>query len=294
MHRKLLHNSEIRDIGQPLISPGQTGYVNGWGVFSTLRVRRGVLFEYERHYRRMLGDAGRLRVPFPFSAAELEQLLLSLVEANRAYEATLRVTVVRNRGGSWEGDGITRDADLVAFTADLRDWGKDVKLSYLPHARYGASPFAGAKITSWAHNLVWYELAHERGFDEFILLNEAGQVSECTSANIFVIEEDEVLTPPVQSSGCLPGVTRAVLLEEIRVPGLTIREREITPSELENARQVFITSSTRDLLPVAEVDGYPLGQDQDTLRLLQDGFRAYLQAYAGAAQQRRAGVPVSV
>lgn len=275
----LLYNSDIRETDQPLISPGQTGYMTGWGVFSTLRVCRGVLFAFERHYKRMASDALRLRIPFPFSPRDLEHRLLTLVDANRAFHATLRVSIIRNKGGAFEGSGHTREVDLVAFTADLRNWSDEVKLGYLPHARHSASPFAGAKITSWAQNLTWYDLAHDRGLDEFILLNEHGEVSECTSANIFIIHDDEVLTPAVASSGCLPGVTRALLLEEVRVPGLKFREREITPSQLEEARQVFITSSTRDLLPVVEVDGYPLGQDQDTFEALLSAFRKYRQTY---------------
>ncbi|MGH9610252.1 MAG: aminotransferase class IV, partial [Bryobacteraceae bacterium] len=222
MHRYLLHNGAIRETSEALISPGQTGFLNGWGVFSTIRVADGVLFAFERHYSRMRQDAERLRVPFAVSSTELEQSLLQLAGANGAANATLRVAVVRNRGGIWEGPRIARDADLIAFTADLADWGEGVKLGYMPNARFAASPFSGAKITSWAQNLVQYEEAHERGLDEYILLNEHGEVSECTSANIFVIEGDHVCTPPLASSGCLPGVTRALLLEEIQVSGLTI------------------------------------------------------------------------
>ncbi len=151
-------------------------------------------------------------------------------------------------------------------------------------------PFAGAKVTSWAENLTWYEEAHERGFDEVILLNEDGQVSECTSANIFVVQQDHVWTPPLQSSGCLPGITRAILLEEIRIPGLTLAERELTPSGLEDSRQVFITSTTRDLLPVLEIDGEPLEQDSDTLARIQDAFLAYRSKYIAERQKQTVAV----
>ncbi len=140
--------------------------------------------------------------------------------------------------------------------------------------RHGASPFAGAKITSWAANLTWYEEAHERGFDEVILLNEHGQISECTSANIFAIQDDCVWTPPVETSGCLPGVTREILLEAIDIPGITIAERELTPSDLEEADQVFITSTTRDLLPVFEIDHEPLQQDPSSFDAIATGFLA--------------------
>jgi branched-chain amino acid aminotransferase len=156
----------------------------------------------------------------------------------------------------------------------------------VPHGRCGASPFAGTKFTSWAENLTWYEDAHERGFDEVILLNEEGQISECTSANIFVVQEDRVWTPPLATSGCLPGVTRAILLEEIQVPGLTIAERELTPSDLEESDQVFVTSTTRDLLPVLEVDHEPVEQNRALLKRLQDAFLQYRVKYIAAHSSR--------
>lgn len=253
--------------------------MNGWGIFSTVRVSQGVLFAFDRHYNRMKRDAERMRVPFELSSAELEKALYSLVQANGAWEATLRVAIVRNRGGIFEASRITRDADLIAFTADLNRWGAGVKLGYVPHGRHGASPFAGRKITSWAQNLTLYEEAHERGFDEVVLLNETGHISECTSANIFAVFGDKVYTPPLETSGCLPGITRALLLEEILVPAITLAEQELSPSDLETADQVFITSTTRDLLPVLELDHEPLHQDRDILNQLQRAFADYRTAF---------------
>ena len=288
MHRFLLHNGQIRDCREPLLSPGQVGFMNGWGVFSTLRVQEGVLFAYERHYARMKADAERMRVPFEYSAKNLHEALLRLIDANRAYDATLRVCLVRNKGGLFESPDQSRATDLVAFTADVRNWGAGVRLSYVPHGRHGASPFAGAKITSWAQNLTWYEDARERGFDEVILLNEEGFVSECTSANIFAIQEDYIWTPPLRSSGCLPGVTRAVLLEDIRVPGFTIAERELAPSELEDCEQVFITSTTRDLLPVLAIDNAALSQRREALAKLQQAFVEFRANYIAGRTRHRA------
>jgi branched-chain amino acid aminotransferase len=292
MHRLFLHNGQVRDVEEPVISAGQAGFLTGWGIFSTLRVANCVLFAFERHYRRMQLDADRMRVPFTLSAEELERQLLKLVEANRAFNATLRVSIVRNRGGSFEGAGIVRDTDLIAFTAPLRDWGAGVALTYVPHGRHGASRFAGAKITSWANNLTIYEEVHERGFDEAILLNEDGQVSECTSANIFIVRDRHVLTPPLSTSGCLPGVTRSILLDDIRIPGIHVSEAEITPSELEQADQVFITSTTRDLLPVMAVDGHTLSQQPATLATLNRAFASYRDQYIENHARKSHTLPV--
>ena len=287
MHRHLIHNGSIRDTNELLIAPGQVGFMNGWGIFSTMRVTDGVLFAFERHYQRMRKDATRMHVPFEWSPDELEQMLLTLVEANSAFDATLRVAAIRNHGGLFEAPNLARKADLVAFTTDLNNWGSGVKLSYMPHARHGASPFAGTKYTSWAENLTWYEIAHQRGFDELILLNENDQVRECTAANVFAIVGDRVWTPPLETPGCLPGVTRAILLEEIHVSGLTIAECEITPSELESCDQVFITSTTRELMPVLEIDGAPLSQSSDRLADLQRAFRRYRESYVTEAKGRK-------
>ncbi|HTB20726.1 MAG TPA: aminotransferase class IV, partial [Bryobacteraceae bacterium] len=197
MHRFLLHNGNILDAHEKSLSAGQVGLLNGWGVFSTLRVADGVLFAFERHWERMQRDAARIHVPFPADAAEVKAHLLRLVEANSASHATLRVMVVRNRGGMFEGPDQERDFDVLAFTKDLNPWGNSVRLSIKPHARYAANEFSGCKILSWSQNLTWYEEARARGFDEAVLLNEHGEVSECTSANIFAATGNEVSTPPL-------------------------------------------------------------------------------------------------
>src|SRR5580700_2833243 len=162
MHRFLLHNDDVRHAGDLIVSPGQLGLLNGWVVFSTLRVYSGVMFQWERHWERMRRDAVRLRVPFPEDPAWLEQRLHRLIEANQAWNATLRVVIVRNRGGAWlkmwEGPAANREFDAIAFTADVNQWGnKAVRLGLVPDARHAANEFAGAKVLSWSQNLTWFE-----------------------------------------------------------------------------------------------------------------------------------------
>lgn len=278
MHRFLLHNDQTLNAGANIVSPGQVGLLNGWGVFSTLRVYDGVLFAWDRHWKRMKHDAERMRVPFPADQRWLEDRLLQLVEANEAWNATLRVVVVRNKGGMWEGPAATRPFDVIAFTADVNKWAPAMKLGVVPHGRHAASEFAGAKVLSWSENLTRYERAHEQGFDEVVLLNERGEVSECTSANIFAIKGDRVGTPPL-SSGCLPGVTRAVLLEEISVPGLKIEEKVLRLEDLEAADEVFITSTTREVLPVIAIEGLKISQNRSVADRLQAAFKQNVAAY---------------
>lgn len=284
---QILFNHEIRPAAELTLTPGQVGVMNGWGVFSTIKVVDGVLFAFARHWARMRRDAELMRVPFPWSPDELELGLLKLVEANGDYNSTLRVVAVRNTGTMWQGPGIVRDVDLIAFTAARNQWGDAVRLGIVPNARFAANIFAGAKIMAWAMNLVWYEEAHARGLDEVILLNEHGRASECTSANLFAVFGNEVWTPPL-SEGCLPGITRELLVEEIRVPGIRVLERPLELTDIERADGLFITSSTRDLLPVSEIEGLSVRQESAVRAQLLQAFLEYESAYVRSASRRAA------
>ncbi|MGD0498883.1 MAG: aminotransferase class IV [Bryobacteraceae bacterium] len=278
VHRFVLHNDSIRQVSDQTLSPAQVGLLSGWGVFSTLRVTEGVLFAFERHWARLVRDAAAVHVPLPDDPEWVRRKLLELVEANRAYHATLRLVIVRNSGGMWSGPAGGRASDIIALTADARQWGRGVKLAYVENARHAACPFTGTKILSWAMNLTWLELVQARGFDEAILLNERGEVAECTSANIFAAVGDQVWTPPL-GSGCLPGVTREVLLREVHAPGIGIVEKALLPADLETATEVFITSTTRDLLPVVRIEDRNMGGGERARAALQAGFSDYVTRY---------------
>src|SRR5262245_8628095 len=290
MHRFILHNDEIHEASEKLLSPGQVGLLSGWGVFSTIKVIDGVLFAFERHWARMSRDAALLRVTLPGDATQLENNLLRLVEKNRAFLSTLRVVVVRNRGGMWEAPDQNRSSDVIAFTADTKEWGESVKLNYVPQARHAASMFAGTKILAWAMNLTWLEEAQSQGFDEVILLNERGEVAECTSANLFAAKGDQVWTPPL-ASGCLPGITRELLLSEVRAPGFRVTERTLTPEDLESAEEVFITSTTRDLLPVSRIGQRIMPSAGHAREALQRAFSRYAGEYVAIHKRRPATIP---
>ncbi|MEX2261451.1 MAG: aminotransferase class IV [Bryobacteraceae bacterium] len=283
MHRFVLHNEEIREASEKLLSPGQVGLLSGWGVFSTIKVVEGVLFAFERHWARMSRDAALLRVPMPPDPGAVHERLLRLLEANEAREATLRLVVVRNGGGMWQGPQSASASDVAALTTDLKDWGGGVRLSIVPQARHSANPFSGTKILSWAMNLAWLEEAQSHGFDEVILLNEGGEVAECTSANIFVARENRVFTPPL-SSGCLPGVTREILLSDVQVARYPVVEKTLYPADLESADQVFITSTTRELLPVWVIGDRAVRYSGNARESLQAAFSEYVSSYVARAQ----------
>lgn len=277
MHPFILHNETIRPSGDKVLAPGQVGLLSGWGVFSTLRICDGVLFEFPRHWKRMSTDAQLMKIPMPGDPEGIEQRLLELVERNQARNGTMRLVVVRNTGGMWEGP-VERACDVIALTTGLKQWGNDVRLKFVPHARHAANPFSRAKILSWSMNLTHLETAQCEGYDEVCLLNERGEAAECTSANIFVAKGDEVWTPPLES-GCLPGVTRDVLIHELHVPGWRVVERVLRPEDFARTDEVFITSTTRELLPVREIGEYRIENRGKAREALQNAFSQYLSDY---------------
>jgi branched-chain amino acid aminotransferase len=287
IHRYVLHNNDICEASERTLSPGQIGLLSGWGVFSTLQVTQGIPFAFERHWARISRDAAVFHVPLPDDPERLHRGLLDLIAANQAQNSTMRLVIVRNGGGMWAGPSTGAPFDVIALTADSKNWGEGVKLSYVAQARHAACPFAGNKVLSWAMNLTWMELAQARGFDEVILLNERGEVAECTSANIFAAKGDEVWTPPL-SSGCLPGITREVVMQETGASGIRVVEKPLTPAELEASDEIFITSTTRNLLPVAQIEDRKMGRADGARQALLNAFSEYVQRYV--AEQAEAAI----
>jgi len=255
IHRYVHHNGVILAVEQARLSPGQAGLLSGWGLFTTLRVYHGLPFAFERHWQRLEKDAGRTRVPFPFDPAEVRASLLELIGHNEVGEGTARIYIIYNKVGFWQGPENLPQVDLLLCTAGLPSYREPVRLCVTPHARDASSPLAGVKVTSWLPNVWHLQGAQQRGFDEALLLNERGEVAECTSANVFCFRERRILTPPL-SSGCLQGVTRGVLLEIAPQAGYAIAEQPLHPEDLYAASEVFITSTNRSVIAVGEIEGH--------------------------------------
>jgi len=255
IHRYVFHNDRLLEIEQVRLSPGQAGLLSGWGLFTTMRIFQGEAFAYERHWRRLEKDAGRIRLPFPFDSAQVRRHLSDLLSANQVVEGTARIYMMYNRVGFWQSDEPMPQVDLILLTAGLPAHPEQARLSIAADGRHAASPLAGAKVTSWLNNVWHLAEAQKEGWSEVVLLNERGEVAECTTANIFSVKDGRVTTPPL-SSGCLEGVTRSVLLEIAPRSGVPMVEQTLMPEDLYAADEVFITSTNRSLLGVSEIAGH--------------------------------------
>lgn len=271
------------------LSPFQTGLLTGWGLFSTLRIYDGVPFALEAHWERLRRDGHRLHVELDELWDEAQAGFAAVVTANANGDAPLnavaRIYLIRNHGGLLDVPG-RRATDLLIITRDLRSWGASAALRVQPHGRDSQAPLAGTKTLTWAHNLVLVEEANAQGFDDLILLNERGDVAECTAANIFVAGQDGLATPPI-SSGALPGVSRQVLLESGPRHGLKIEERALTEQDLYGADEVFITSSTREVQPVARINDTKIALGPIAGRV-EEIFQKEIAAYVGPRRRAKA------
>jgi len=278
----IFHNGRILPVEEARFSPGQAGLTNGWGLFTTMRVFQGEPFAYERHWRRLEKDAGRVRMPFPFDAAQVRKQLGDLLTANQVAEGTARIYMIYNRVGFWRSEEDMPEVDLFLCTAGLPPHAEQARLGVAEHARHAASALAGVKTTSWLNNVWHLAEAQKAGWTEVILLNERGEVAECTSANIFCVKGGAVFTPPL-SSGCLEGVTRSVLLEIAPQAGISMAEKTLTLADFHAADEVFITSTNRTLLGVSEIAGHTYSQVMGpVVQKLERAFDANMREYVAA------------
>jgi branched-chain amino acid aminotransferase len=279
IHRFVHHNDRLLPVEQVRLSPGQAGLLNGWGLFTTIRVVEGIPFAYERHWKRLVRDAQRTHCPFPFDREKVRAQLNEVLHANNVIEGCARVYAIYNQVGFWRSDEKFPQVDLLLYSAGLPSYREPARLGLQEHGRYAASPLAGVKVTSWLNNVWSLHEAQAAGFDEVALLNERGELAECTAANIFRVRDGCVTTPPL-SSGCLEGITRGVLLEIGAAAGVPVEEGTLRPEDLYSADEIFISSTNRSMLGVGEINGHMIaGAPGPITKKLEKVFAGYMREY---------------
>ncbi len=261
-------NGRVLPLEQARVSVLDHGLTVGDGVFETLRLLRGEPFAPTRHIERLRRSARLtgLAEPDPELVAAA---MADVVAANRADlddHGRVRVTYTSGEGplGSDRGDG---PVTLIAVAAPGSPWPPTAEVVSAPWPRNEQGPLAGVKSTSYAENAVALALAKRAGASEAILRNTRGELCEGTGSNLFLIRGGTITTPGL-GSGCLAGVTRGLVLE-----WFAAAEATLAPADLDAADEVFITSSTRNVHPVARVDGRAVGGREQADRLA----RAFLE-----------------
>jgi len=235
----------LADGDSSAISANDHAIVVGDGVFETMKVVDGTAFALTRHLRRLCFSADGMGM-LPPDEDRICDAVAAVLDADPT-AGKLRITWSSGVGplGSSRGDG---PGTLIVATGPGSAWPPAEAVHLCRWARNEHGALVGLKTTSYAENVVALEAAHDRGCSEALFLNTAGDLCEGTGTNVFLVVDGELVTPPL-SSGCLAGITRALLLEE-----MAVTERPVDPGEFARTSEAFLTSSTRDVNAIGRVD----------------------------------------
>ena len=248
---KIYVNGSLVDETEAVLPVSDHGLTVGDGLFETMKVVDGVAFAIGRHLARLRRTAAGLGLPVP-PDNELRAAIESTVAANGPEVGRVRMTVTGGSGpaGTSRGDG---PPTVLVQCGPATPWPPTAKVVTVPWPRNERGVLAGLKTTSYADNVVAYAHAEAQGGDEAVFANTQGNLCEGTGTNVFVVIDDRLVTPPL-TAGCLAGVTRELLLEI----DPNIEEVDVPMPAFATVEEAFLTSSTRDVQPIASIDGRPL------------------------------------
>ena len=242
---------ELVPIVDAKVSVLDHGFTVADGVFETLLVSDGKVFALDRHLARLAKSASGLGISMPDSVKISNGITQVLQKNPKVDFGRLRITVTSG-AGPLGSDRTSAEPTLVISLAEQATWPATTKVLLVPWTRNENSPLAGLKTTSYAENVYALDAAKSQGFSEAIFCDTSGRLCEGTGSNIFLVKGDQIFTPS-DASGLLRGITRDLVIEWANDSGFVIVERDVDPSELWDADEVFITSSTRDVHPVSEL-----------------------------------------
>ncbi|NOX29199.1 MAG: 4-amino-4-deoxychorismate lyase [Actinobacteria bacterium] len=227
----------------------------GDGVFETVPLNNGTPFALGRHLARLRRSAEQVALDILWTDAEIRKAIES-VAGTRDGLARLRITLTGGDSplSSSRGSGQSR---LIIATGPRLAATSTADVVTVPWTRNERGALAGVKSTSYGENVRSLRVAVRSGATEAIMANTQDQLCEGTGSNIVIEFQGRLVTPPL-SSGCLAGVTRQLVLEVALESGAPIAEFDVPFSALRHTTEAFLTSSTRDVQPIATIDGKAL------------------------------------
>ena len=280
-------NGEVGSEEDRLLSPMDQGFLFGASVYETVRTYDGVPFLVARHLKRLRESASALGIDIDVSDETLTHRLQETLEASANAESSVRIVVSAGVGAIDYRQGSTKTPTIVIVVRPLgsfpdslyQDGATASFVSIMRAGRGNLSP--RIKSSNLLNNLMALRQAHERGAYEALMLNPKGEVCEGSMSNVFVVTDATIATPPI-SAGILEGITRELVLSIAREGGFVLEEKTVLPEELLGADEVFITASSRQVVPIVKVDdqtiadGRPGPVTQKLISLYHDKVRALL------------------
>ena len=243
MEKQVWLNGRLSPEAEAVVPAVWPGVVHGMGVFETLRSEGGRVFRLREHYERLVEGCGRMGLVVP-GYGDFREGLAAVERTVEAVGVRLRFSVLG------AGDG---KAAWLAVAVPMDGVG-EARLVVMGVRRAEGSLLEGVKATSYAENVLLQREAVAGGGTDAVVRGADGPVPDAAMSNLFVVR-DGVVTTPRLSSGCLPGIMRAVVLETCGLEGIECREVDVTVGELRRAEEVFLTSAVRRVQRVATVDG---------------------------------------
>ncbi|MFB6819605.1 aminotransferase class IV [Streptomyces sp. NPDC056347] len=243
-------NGALRDAEDARVSVLDHGLTVGDGIFETVKTVDGRPFALTRHLDRLVRSARGLGLPEP-DLETVRRACAEVVEANPMPLGRLRITYTGGLAPLGSDRGAPGPSLVVALGEAARRPDSTAAVT-VPWTRNERGALTGLKTTSYAENVVALARAREHGASEALFGNTVGRLCEGTGSNVFVVLDGQLHTPPV-ASGCLAGITRALVVEWTGA-----QETDLPLDVLERAEEVFLTSTLRDVQAVRLVDGREL------------------------------------
>ena len=261
---KLWVNGRLLPEGDAVVDARDRGWTLGDGLFETLRVVHGVVVRLDAHLLRLRGGARVIGLPVSWSDAELSGAIAQTLQANGLEEAVVRLTASRGvptvRGLLPAGDAqptLVVHAQLFGgYEAALYQRGMRAVTSDIRRNEH--SPTSNIKSLSYLDNILARQGAAQQGADEALLCNTAGELACASAANVFVVVDGVLLTPPLRS-GALPGTVRGALLSLAPQLGIRAEERVLYPVVFRQASEAFLTNALVGVMPLSSVDEQGIG-----------------------------------
>jgi branched-chain amino acid aminotransferase len=251
-------------IEQATVSVLDRGFLYGDSVFETLRTYGGRAFALHEHLERLARSASLVHIAMPVSVEDLASEVDETISAAKNPESYIRVMVTRGAGElGLDPASATRPLRLVLVTPlvvpPLALYEAGIEAVAFRTERVGdGTAAAGAKLGNYLVSVLAVRAAKAAGAAEALIVDKGNHVIEGATSNVFFVD-DRVLVTPAEDSGILAGITRRLVLEAARGLGLSVRFEAPTLDALPRFREVFITSSIRELLAVVRVDGAAVG-----------------------------------
>lgn len=258
-------NGRITGERDAVVSVFDHGFVFGEGVYEVLRTYHGRPFLFDAHARRLRESARRIALDVPFSDEELRARIDDTLRASGDDgDRYIRVLLTRGVGEFTYDPKACPTPTLViivkphvAPAPEVYERGVTISLVDVTrnHPR-SINPLI--KSNNLLNNALGMQQACARGSFEALMKNHLGEIAECSQSNVFLVRQGEVLTPPLDA-GLLAGITRAFVFDLGREAGLAVREATVLEEDLPTADEMFITSTTREIVPVVRIDDLVVG-----------------------------------